>query len=237
MVELDRIVPLTPLLASAIALVTFLVAIFGRGPARRIDERRSILVHADTDGAWSSLRRVPDLIGRHGKTSDYADLTAWTLRHGDGDSPGSVWRADGTWGPRPYWFEVEIVRSDAGRELTIRLRRDAFGTERGVRGHRGTLQLNPAGSGTTKITWHLSARLTGARLLPARFMSPATLRARLLDQKLRSLKAEIDFVARDRNRPDVSAAVPLAAPEARPADAPLPIPPRGADPSSPERTT
>jgi len=158
----------------------------------RIDSSRSILVHAPVDRAWTSIRHFPTLHARHGKAGDFGRIEEWTLRHGDGVHAGSIWRGSGTWGVKPYWADVEIVWADPGRAIAFSLRRDSLGTHRGLRHHMASLRLEHVATGTTKVSWRLRAHLRGPRLILERLRASARLRARLLDQGLRSLKVEID---------------------------------------------
>jgi hypothetical protein len=190
-VDLDHGAPLYLLVI--LALVLPLAASFlGLLPGGRLELSRSVLVHASSDRVWEFVRNLPALDARHGKRRDFGVVTEWSLRHGDGEGAGSVWRARGTWRNSPYWADVEIVRAEPGRELAIRLDRDSLGTHRGLRNHLGSLTLEPAGPNATKITWRLHARLCDPRLLLARLLSSPRLRGRLFDQGLRSLKVEIE---------------------------------------------
>lgn len=160
--------------------------------AGRIDLRRSVMVHVPLAQAWQGIRHFPGLHGRHGKVRGLAAIEDWTLRRGDGEGPGTIWRAHGRWRDAPYWADVEIVRVDAGRELAITLIRDSLGTHRGLQGHLGSLTLEAIAPGTTKLTWRLRARLRGPRLRLAHVFSGPRLRARLFDQGLRSIKVRME---------------------------------------------
>lgn len=193
------------ILASGAPDLLFLVVVFAALPAAailclalaaRLELTRTVLVHAPAERVWEFVRHFPTLHERHGKARDLCRITEWTLRHGDGERAGTVWRAHGDWDRAPYWADLEIVRADPGRELTFVLRRDSLGTHRGLRRHLGTLTLEAAGSDATKLTWRLQADLRGPRLVLARITSRARLQARLFDQGLRSLKVEIDNAAR-----------------------------------------
>ena len=213
--------PLFFLVVSAVVLLPLLAATFRLIPGGRIDLSRSVLVHAPCERVWEFVGSVPALHAGHGKIREYGRVTDWSLRHGDGGSAGSVWRVLGTWGPSPYWADVEILRLVPGREIAIRLRRDSLDTQRGLRDHVGTLSLEPIGPDATKITWRLGARLQGPRLLLVRLLSCRRLRARLLDQGLRSLKVEID------NATKAGEQRPAAPPGGTaPLDVPPPIPGR-----------
>lgn len=160
--------------------------------AGRIDLRRSVMVHVSLAQAWQAIRHFPGLHGRHGKARGLAAIENWTLRRGDGEGPGTIWRAHGRWRDALYWADVEIVRVDAGRELAITLIRDSLGTHRGLEGHLGSLTLEAIAPGTTKLTWRLRARLRGPRLRLAHVFSGPRLRARLFDQGLRSIKVRME---------------------------------------------
>lgn len=188
----------------AVLLLVLVLAVLAAGAAgllllfaRRLELTRSVLVHAPVGRAWELVRHLPTLHERHGKARDLCRITEWTLRHGDGERAGTVWRAHGAWDGAPYWADLEIVRADPGRELTFVLRRDSLGTHRGLRRHLGTLTLEAVGSDATKLTWRLQADLRGPRLVLARMTSRARLHARLFDQGLRSLKVAIDNAVRE----------------------------------------
>jgi hypothetical protein len=217
-VDFAHAAPFLLLAASALVLCPLLAAFFGLLPGGRLDLSRSVLVHASTESAWEIVRKLPDLHGRHGKTKDFGSIVGWSLRHGDGESAGSVWRVQGTWRRVPYWADVQVIRIVSGRELTIRLLRDSLGTERGLRDHLGSLSLEMIGPDATKITWRLRARLRDPRLLLARLLSLPRLRARLFDVGLRSLKVEIDQVVRQER-------TARAAPAGPPDDLAVPAPP------------
>jgi len=200
-VEFDHGAPLFFFVASAFVIFPFLVAASGLFPRARIDLDRSVLVHAPSERVWEFVGSVPALHGVHGRFNDFGRVTGWSLRHGDGESAGSVWRAVGTWGASPYWADIEILRIVPGKEIAVRLRHDSLGTQRGLRDHVGSLSLESIDPGSTKITWRLGARLRGPRLRLARLLSSRRLRARLLDQGLRSLKVEIDNATKDLEGP------------------------------------
>jgi len=203
-VEFDHGAPFFFFVALALVILPFLLASFGLLPGARIDLSRSVLVHAASERVWEHVGSLPALHAVHGKFKDFGRVTGWSLRYGDGESTGSVWRALGTWGATPYWADVEILRIVPGKEIAIRLRRDSLGTQKGLRDHVGSLALESIGPDATKITWRLGARLRGPRLRLERLLSFQRLRARLLDQGLRSLKVEIDDATRETDhRPSV----------------------------------
>jgi len=179
----------------AMAVLAAVIVLMALVIAGRVNLRRSVLVHAPADHAWEFVRHFPTLHTRHGKARELCPITEWVLRRGDGERSGTVWRALGTWGGAGYWADVEIVRNDPGRELTVSLRGDSLGTHRGLRGHLGSLTIEPVGSAATNVTWRLRARLRGPRLILERLGAGPRLYARLLDQGLRSLKVEIDGAA------------------------------------------
>ncbi|MBI4169231.1 MAG: SRPBCC family protein [Acidobacteria bacterium] len=200
--------------------------------AGRLDLRRSVLVHVPAAEAWETIRHFPGLHERHGKARGLVAIEQWTVRRGDGESPGTVWRAHGRWGEAAYWADVEIVRADPGRELAITLIRDSLGTHHGLEGHLGSMTLEAIAPGTTKLTWRLRARLRGPRLRLARTLSAPRLRARLFDQGLRSIKVRIEQAAARAAGASGSAAPAGHGPRARPgtietplADGPIPPPP------------
>jgi hypothetical protein len=216
-VEFDHGAPFYFLVASTLLMIPLLLASIGLLPGARIQECRSVLVHADCERVWEVVGSVPLLYAGHGKVRDFGRVTDWSLRHGDGESAGSIWRALGTWGASPYWVDVEIVRIVPGKEIAVRLRRDSLGTHRGLRDHVGALSLESIGPDTTKLTWRLGARLRGPKILVARLLSSQRLRARLLDQGLRSLKVEIDNATREEepHAPPTGEAGDLLAPPPR----------------------
>jgi uncharacterized protein YndB with AHSA1/START domain len=192
---------------------------------RRLDVTRSVQVHVPAGRVWEFVRHLPALHERHGKARDLCRITEWTLRHGDGEHAGSVWRAHGAWDDSDYWADLEIVKMDPGRQLAFTLRRDSLGTHRALRKHLGTLLLEEAGSGMTKITWRLRAELRMPRLLLARLRSRSRLQARLFDQGLRSLKVAIDNSEREATETGRTA-------DASPTAATAPPPPARIPPSS-----
>lgn len=196
---------------------------------RRLDLRRSVLIHAPAARVWEALRHFPTLHERHAKSRDFAMMRDCELRAGDGEGPGSIWRVSGTWEDAPYWADVEIVRCEPGREIAFHLVRDSFGTHRSLRGHLGTLALEALDPGTTKLTWILEARLRGPRLLAARWLSRERLQARLLDHGLRSIKIALE---RPPGVPAMETAAGRAEPDRpRPDEPPPPPPPRPFEPT------
>ena len=166
---------------------------------RRFDQRRSVLIRAPAARVWDSVRHLPALLGGFAKARDFGDVQDFFLRAGDGETPGSVWRVEGSWESAPYWAEVEIVRCTPEQELAFRLLRDSFGTHRRMCHHLGSLTLEAMDAGITKLTWRLRATLRGPRLLAARLLWSDRLQARLLDQGLRSIKIALE--ASERRAP------------------------------------
>lgn len=210
---------------TAVLLLVLVLGVLAAGAAgllllRRLELSRSVLVHASPERVWEFIRHLPALHERHGKARDLCHITGWTLRHGDGERSGSVWRAQGAWDGADYWADLEIVRVDPGRHLSFTLRRDSLGTHRALRKHLGRLLLEETENGMTKVTWRLRADLRISRLLLARLTSRSRLQARLFDQGLRSLK-----VAIDNSGPEESGAAPAADTPPRTA-APAPPPAR-----------
>jgi len=161
---------------------------------RNVESTRSVLVHIPIDRAWELVRDFPALFAAHGRGRPLLRIEAIRLDRGDGRSAASLWRQRGTWAGRPYWAEIEILESAPPHALAIRLVRDSLGSERGLLGHRGEIRLRAEGEGmrSTKITWHLTARLRSLPMLLTLVLVPERARTRLLDLSLRSLKVAID---------------------------------------------
>ncbi|MFQ5876592.1 MAG: hypothetical protein ACE5JH_02705 [Acidobacteriota bacterium] len=158
----------------------------------RLERRRTVLARVSAARAWSLVGDLPTLISRHAKLLDRGDLDEWELRSGDGTTAGSVWLGRGHRNGRPYWLEVQIVRCEAGAEMSLRLRRDALGTHLGLRNHCTALSVAGIDARATKLTLRLHARMRGLRLIWLRLVSPAELQARLLDHGLRSVKLALE---------------------------------------------
>ena len=176
---------------AALVLAVFAAAVLLRASAR-VELRRSVRVHATPRQVWETVGRFPDLHGRHGKARGLGPIEGWSLRQGDGNGSGTVWRATGTLAGAAYWADVEVVRAEAPRVLEVTLKADSLETERGLRAHRGVLTLEPADGGTTKVTWTLQAHLRGLRARLRRLTASGRLHALLLDQGLRSIKGRIE---------------------------------------------
>ncbi len=200
-----------------------------RRGAGRIDDRRSVLIHAPAAVVWERVRRVPDLLLTFGKLLDHSRMDEPLVTTGDGAAQGSRWRLQGFWEDTPYWLEVELVRIRPQQTLEIRLAGDAFRTERGLADHRGSLTIEAAGPELTKLSWQLRARLRGPRLQAQCLLAPAAVRARLLDLRLRAIK-----VAVEKEVADLTAAFP-AVPDPQAAVSRTPLPPPSA-PRPPEST-
>ncbi len=178
---------------SALSLVLVLLGLvlFVRSTGR-MDLRRSVLIHVPLASTWRTARNLPWLVSRHLKIEGDGGIDEWILREGDGTGVGSLWRGLGRWNGTPYWVDVEmaIVRSE--HQLAMTLQRDSLGTHLRVREHLGSLTLEQAGPGSTKATWHLTARLVGLRPRIERCIGARRLPARLLDLSLRSIKTDLE---------------------------------------------
>jgi len=169
----------------------FAALALGLRTAGRLDLRRAVLARVPVAVAWSALGDVSTLLGRHGRRGDGQSLDSFTLRHGDGLSSGSSWRAHGRRDGLPYWADLEIIRCEPMKELRFSLVGDALGIERRLRGHALTLTFEPVGPTMTKLTWRLSARL-GPALALQRMVAPRRLAGRLFDRSLRSIKLSLE---------------------------------------------
>jgi hypothetical protein len=198
-----------------------------------VSSSRSVLLHVPIERAWEMVRDFPVLFAAHGRGRPLMHVQASAVERGDGLTPHSVWRQHGTWGGRPYSARIEILDVDAPNALAIRLVGDNLKSERGLLRHRGELRLRPEGGRSTKVTWHLSARIHSLPMLFARLLAPERVEARLLDLSLRSLKAVVDGGTRPAGAghspafplparravmtPPIAAAIPSPGPlEARP---------------------
>ena len=217
-----------PTLLLGLALLVGLIVALRGG---RFDQRRSVLIHAPAARVWEFVRHLPALLGGFAKARDFGDVQEFSLKAGDGETPGSVWRVAGAWESSPYWAEVEIVRSRPGHELAFRLLRDSFGTQRRLRHHLGSLTLEAMDARVTKLSWRLRARLRGPRLLAARFLARDRLQARLLDQGLRSIKIALE--ASERRAPGEPPPGPPKPGFPVPEEAASTLAPKGPDPESP----
>ena len=181
------------LLTTAVMIGGLAIAVLARLRARRnVESTRSVLVHVPIDRAWELVHDFPALFAAHGHGRPLLRVESASFDRGDDLSPRSVWTQRGTWAGRPYWAQIELLESTPPHSLAIRLVRDSLGSERGLLRHRGEIRLRAEGERSTKITWHLSARLHGLPLLIGRLLVPDRVDARLLDLSLRSLKASID---------------------------------------------
>lgn len=213
-----------PILLAALGVILFALGLIRRATTR-LDFSRSVLVRAPIGTAWEFVRRVPEVLARHGKVRERGGLDDWALRHGDGEAAGSIWRGHGRWDAADYWADVELVRIHPEREVAVRLLRDSLGTHRGLRDHLGVMRLEPIAPGATKVTWVVRARLRGPRLRLVRILSPGALRARLLDQGLRSIKMAIEATLGPPGAPEGTRRPRAGAPEAAPPPAPPGRPP------------
>jgi len=207
----------------AIALLARLRAI------RVVHSTRSVLLHIPIDRAWELVQDFPALFAAHGRGRPLLRVQTSHLERGDGRTPHSVWLQQGTWGQRPYSARIEILEVAAPAVLAVRLVGDNLRSERGLLRHRGELRLHAVGERSTKVTWHLSARIHSMPMLFARLLAPERVEARLLDLSLRSLKAVVDGGTRPAGAGH-SPAFPLPA---RPAT----VPPMAAAIHSPELET
>lgn len=214
------------ILATGVALI----AGFGLLRGRRLDQRRSVLVHVPARQVWESVRDLPALHGGFGKAREFGAARDFILHAGDGETSGSIWRVQGQWGGALYWAEVEIVRFKPQEVIGFRLLRDSLGTHRRLQDHLGALSLEAIDPRTTKVSWRLRARLRGPRLLVSRLLFRDRLAARLLDQGLRSIKLTLESSVR---RPRAAAGDgPQEAPHA-PAESARPIPVHGEQQAGP----
>ena len=85
---------------------------------------------------------------------------------------------------------------DPPRSLTVRLRRDSLGTQSGVLRHRCELRLVREDAFDTKLVLRMSARFRGLQLPLLRRLSPESLRPRLLDLAMRSVKLAVGAAPR-----------------------------------------
>jgi hypothetical protein len=214
------------ILLVALGALLLLLAIFLPATAR-IDLSRSVLVRAPVATTWEFVRRMPVLLARHARVREHGGFEDWSLQRGDGVLAGSVWRGRGRWDGGEYWADIEVVRCEPEREFAVRLLRDSLGTHRGLRDHLGSMRLEPIAPAATKLTWRLRARLKGPRLRLARVLSPDLLRARLMDQGMRSIKVAIETIveAPAAEPPKVSGRPGQPGIDATPPSAPTPRPP------------
>jgi hypothetical protein len=222
-----RIVSSVPFILAALGVLLVLIGL-ALPAAGRIDLSRTVLVRAPVGTTWELVRRVPALLARHGKVREHGGIDDWSLERGDGAAAGSIWRGRGRWGSGDYWVDVEVVRCDVQQEIAIRLVRDSLGTHRGLRDHLGSMRLEPIAPAATKLTWRLRARRLGPRLRLARIVSPGLLRARLLDQGLRSIKVAIEASLEGSDAEAPRATAPPPGPGIGAAPSP-PAPPRPPD--------
>jgi hypothetical protein len=178
---------------SALSLVLVLggLVLFIRATGR-MDLRRSVLIHVPLANTWQTARNLPWLVSRHLKIEGHGGIDEWILREGDGAGVGSLWRGLGRWNGSPYWVDIEMAIVRTEHQLAITLQRDSLGTHLRAREHLGTLTLEQSGPGSTKATWHLTARLIGLRSRIERCIRARRLQARLLDLSLRSIKSDLE---------------------------------------------
>lgn len=190
----------------ALALVVALLALF---LSRRSlpGHTRSVILHLPQELAWETVRSFPALHAAHARGRQHLVIQETSQRKGQGPGAGSVWRQSGSWSGGRYWADLEMLEYDPPHRLSVHLLRDSLGTHRGVQRHRCDLTLVAEGPAATKLTWRLSARIVGARLVALGLISPDRLRARLLDLSLRSVKRSLDGRTRQEDRP--GGALPL----------------------------
>jgi hypothetical protein len=218
---------LTIVLAVASALTVLLAIVFVSG--RRLETSRAIRVHLPLELAWAAVCDFGSLHAHHARGRPLLRIESSRLLQGDGTTPRSVWIQRGHWGNEPYWAEIEMAAFEPPHRLAVRLRRDAFGTERGLLSHRCELRLHRHDDRETRIVLAISARFAGLRL-PCLFrIAPDRLRSRLLDLGMRSVKhavgaAEMTIVPAPR---DAASAGGPPAPDFLDAPPPSPTPPMG----------
>jgi hypothetical protein len=169
-----------------------------------------VVLRVPLEVAWEKIRDFGALQAAHGRGRPLLRVESSELRRGDGLAPGSIWRQRGRWGEQPWWAEIELVAVEPPRRIEVSLVRDVFGTHAGLAHHRCILELKAEGPRATKLRFRLRARTHGARLTLARTFSPRSLQARLLDLGLRSLKVDIDRLA--RAEPEAGTATEVAPP-------------------------
>lgn len=156
--------------------------------SRRLETSRAIRVHLPLDLAWAAVHDFGSLHAQHARGRPYLRIESSRLLRGDGTTPQSVWIQRGWWGDLPYWAEIELLSFEPPRRLAVRLRRDALGTERGLRRHRCEIRLHGQDARETTIVLAIGARFTGWRLPCLVRIAPERLRSRLLDLGMRSVK-------------------------------------------------
>lgn len=169
------------------SLIVFLVMvhlIIGR----TCRESRSVLLELPIDKAWESIRDFGALHAEHGRGQPLVTIASSTLTRGDGLTPGSIWRQEGTWDGSKFWCEIEVIEVEAPHRLVVSLKRDIFATQSGLMRHRVALDLQPFDARRTRLRLQLSARLYNLRLVLMRTLSPERMQTRLLDLALRSAK-------------------------------------------------
>ena len=146
-----------------------------------------------------------------------------------GGGSRSVWIQRGHWGDRPYWAEVELAAFEPPHRLTVRLQRDAFGTERGLRSHRCEFRLHRHDDRETRIVLAISARFTGFRLPCLNRIAPGRVRSRLLDLGVRSVQHAVGAaeVTIAQTPPEAARAADSSAPDLLDVPPQSPTPPMG----------
>jgi hypothetical protein len=201
------------LAASSLVIVLAVMAGVRLRAVARVDTCRAVIVRLPPPVVWDLARTFPALYDAGGDTGE--DGVAWTLRGGNGETAGSVWRGRCVRDRRPCWFDVEVIETRPASRLAMVLIQDSFGTHRGLQGHRATLSLEPAAPASTKVTWRLQAHL-GLRLRWARIVSPRRLDTRLLNIHLRILKTRLENTAEVIAAAPAEPATGIYAPALRP---------------------
>lgn len=215
------------MLAIASALIALLAIVLVSG--RRLETSRAIRVHIPLELAWAAVRDFGSLHAQHARARPLLRIESSRLMQGDGTTPRSIWIQRGHWGDRPYWAEIELAAFEPPHRLAVRLRRDAFGTERGLRSHRCELRLHRHDDRETRIVLAISARFTGFRLPCLSRIAPGRLRSRLLDLGMRSVKHAVGAAEMTiaQTQPGTATAGGLPEPELLDVPPPSPTPPMG----------
>jgi hypothetical protein len=195
--------------AAGLTVLGAIVLISGR----RLETSRAIRVHIPLELAWAAVRDFGSLHAHHARGRPRLRIESSRLLQGDGTTPNSVWIQRGWWGDRPYWAEIELETFEPPHRLAVRLRRDALGTERGLRRHRCEIRLHGQDERETRIVLAIGARLNGLRLPCLSRLAPERLRSRLLDLGMRSVKHAVgaaEMTLEETTRAAAPAAASLA---------------------------
>ncbi|HEV8121189.1 MAG TPA: SRPBCC family protein [Candidatus Polarisedimenticolia bacterium] len=206
------------LVTALVILLFFAVGMARLVACREIDTRRTVMLHLPPERVWQLAADIPAFLAAHARGRPILEITGWRIVHGDGQSPGTIWRSEGTWERRPYWSEIELLAIRPPYGLAVRLVRDALGTQHALLRHRVEMHLIEVRKGRTKLTWRLSARIHRVRMLFGRYFASERIEARLLDIRLRSVKVALELDSRAQDRLAARAGVrrddPLPAPAA-----------------------